>query len=107
MKVLVDDFAVLAVESCLMKKLEHILTPDVVMTLSDETVRDIAAESEESQAERRRLTEKLNSLEEGLKVLQVFARHRLAGLSSRCLNKYHANWIQQLVLTMRLSHGKK
>ena len=79
MKVLVDDFAVLATESCLQTTLEHVFPPEVVMRLPDDTVRDIAAESEESQAERRRLETKLDSLEGGLQVLQVLARHRTAG----------------------------
>ena len=85
MKVLVDNFAVLAIESCLLKMLEQIFSPETVMRLPDETVRDIAAESEDSQAERGRLEAKLTSLEGGLQILQILARHRIRGSLLTCV----------------------
>ena len=49
MKVLVDNVAVQAIEACLMTHLPEIISPASVMQMDDETVRRIAAESEEVQ----------------------------------------------------------
>lgn len=79
MKVLVDDFRCLSNRVLSSKDTRTDFPPEVVMRLSNETVRDIAAESEESQVERRRLEAKSDSLEGGLQVLQGLARRRTAG----------------------------
>ena len=49
MKVLVDNVAVQAIEACLMTPLPDIISPASVMQMEDETIRRIAAESEEIQ----------------------------------------------------------
>ena len=49
MKVLIDNVAVQAIEACLMTHLPDIISPASVMQMNDETIRRIAAESEESQ----------------------------------------------------------
>ena len=48
-KVLVDNVAVQAIEACLMTHLPDIISPTSVMQMNDETIRRIAAESEEIQ----------------------------------------------------------
>lgn len=80
MKVLVDNFSVLAVEQCMLNDLANILSPDVVMKLKDDSVRAIAAESEDSVLERQRTTETLNTLQDGLLILNRFSRPRSAGI---------------------------
>ena len=80
MKVLVDNFSVLAVENCMLSDLAHILSPDVVMKLNDDSVSAIAAESEDSMLERQRSTEKLKTLQEGLVTLNHLSRPRNAGI---------------------------
>jgi hypothetical protein len=79
MKTMVDDFSVLAVEKCLMKRLPDLLSPKTVMTLDDATVTQIAAESEESKIERSGATDKLKVLESALVVLRSLERHKLVG----------------------------
>ncbi|KAL8882038.1 MAG: hypothetical protein Q9192_007662, partial [Flavoplaca navasiana] len=74
MKVLVDNFSVLAVEKCLLRDLANILSPDIIIKLSDGEVNALAAESETSMLERRRATDDLTTLQEGLTVLNRFSR---------------------------------
>ena len=79
MKTLVDNFSVLAVENCVISDLANCLSPEKVMKLDDALVSNIASETEESQIERRRTTEKLRTLNEGMLTLNRFSRHKLAG----------------------------
>lgn len=55
------------------------LTPEVVSVLEPEEIENIAAESEESRAERSRATEKLAVLDQTLKVLHSLDRHKESG----------------------------
>jgi hypothetical protein len=79
MKTMVDNFSVLAVEKCLMKRLPDLLSPKTIMTLDDATVTLIAAESEESRFERSRAADKLKVLESALVVLRSLDRHKFMG----------------------------
>jgi hypothetical protein len=81
MKTLVDDFSVLAVEKCLLRRLPDLLSPNTVIALDDDTISHIAAETEESRLERSRATEKLGVLESTLVVLRSLDRHKPAGES--------------------------
>ena len=102
MKVLVDNFSVLAVEKCMLSNLGHILSPDIVMRLSDDLVSAIAAESESSMLERQRTTEKLKTLQEGLLTLNRFNRLRSAGTSAlSSLVKYLLTWLRECRRTKR------
>ncbi|EEP77740.1 predicted protein [Uncinocarpus reesii 1704] len=80
MKVLVDNFAVLAIERCVLAELPRIFTPEVALTLDDKALETIAAETEESKIERRRNLEKLERLRSGLQILTRLAFHRDPGL---------------------------
>ncbi len=90
MKVLVDNFSVLAVERCMLSDLADILSPDIIIKLSDKEVYDLAAESETSALERHRATEELKVLEEGLTELNRFSRLRGADTSIEFL--YLTHW---------------
>lgn len=79
MKTLVDDFSVLAVEKCLVKRLPDLLSPKTIAGLDDTTITNIAAETEESRLERSRATEKLKVLESTLLVLRSLDMHKPAG----------------------------
>lgn len=85
MKVLVDNFSVLAVEKCLLRNLADILSPDIIIKLSDDEVNALAAESETSMLERRRATDELATLQEGLTILNRFSQLRAAGKSTHIL----------------------
>lgn len=79
MKVVVDNFAILAIESCLLQKLSNMLSSNTMMNLDDRVVEEIAAEQPDSRIERSRALEKLKSLEAGLLTLQLYGRHKLGG----------------------------
>lgn len=79
LKVVVDNFAILGIEFCLLDKLSDMLSSDVVMSLDDKVVQEIAAEQPDSQIERARALTKLKSLEAGLQSLQRFGRQTLGG----------------------------
>ncbi len=79
MKVMVDNFGVLGIERCILDGLSDTFSPDTVMRLDDRLIRNIAAETEESQIERARTVKKLNSLEAGLQTLNRLSRNKAAG----------------------------
>jgi hypothetical protein len=82
MKTVVDNFSVLAVEKCLLKRLPDVLSPRTAGSLDDVTVSQIAAESEESRLERSRTTRKLDILKPALVVLCSLQRHKAVGKSA-------------------------
>ena len=77
---LVDSFSTMTIESGLMSKLPELFSAATVMSLDEDTVSEIAAESAGTQEERQALKDKLAVLEKGLKALQRFDRHS----SPRC-----------------------
>ena len=79
MKVVVDNFAILGIEFCLLEKLSDMFSSEVVMNLDDKVVEEIAAEQLDSQIERARALAKLQSLEAGLQTLRRLGRHKLGG----------------------------
>jgi hypothetical protein len=83
MKVMVDNFALLGIEYCLLDGLSDILSPDTVMRLDEKLTKEIATETEDSQTERARTLRKLGSLEAGLQTLNRFGRHKTVGRWSR------------------------
>ncbi|KIW71962.1 hypothetical protein PV04_00188 [Phialophora macrospora] len=75
----VDDFGNLAVEKCLLEPLAVIFRPQVVDTLPDGVVENIAAEDESSRLERGRLLHKRTKLQESLLQLHRLDRHNVTG----------------------------
>ena len=84
MKTLVDNFAVLGVEFCLLEGLKDAFTAGTVMRLEDDLVRTIAAENQESMTERTRTKEKLRVLEDGLHTLNRYRRYKHEGKENSC-----------------------
>ncbi|KMU91587.1 interferon-induced GTP-binding protein Mx2 [Coccidioides immitis H538.4] len=76
MKTVVDNFAVLAIEQCILKKLPLIFNPEVVTNLDDKTLEAIAAETTESKVERSHALEKLKFLSPALQNLKRLAFRR-------------------------------
>ncbi|KAI6374390.1 hypothetical protein MCOR25_003179 [Pyricularia grisea] len=74
LKRIVDDVSVLAIESCLLSKLEGLLSLDIICDLDDYMVRHIAGESDEVTMERARAAEKLHVLEAGAAELKALQR---------------------------------
>ena len=79
MKIMIDNFAALGIESCLLNGLSDTFSPDVVLGLDDSLIKNIAVETEESQSERARTVTKLKSLEAGLQTLKRFNRSKPSG----------------------------
>lgn len=79
MKVMLDNFAVLGIECCVLDRLFNTFSPHIVLELDDSLIRNIAAETEESQSERARTIKKLKSLEAGLQTLNRLNRSKPAG----------------------------
>lgn len=69
LKKVIDDISVLAVEECLIQQLPTLFMPDTVFNMDSDTVRETAAESDESASERERSTGRLYILETGLRNL--------------------------------------
>ncbi|KAF1993809.1 P-loop containing nucleoside triphosphate hydrolase protein [Amniculicola lignicola CBS 123094] len=78
--IFISNVAVLAVETCLVAKLDSIFSPTLVHLLSDEDLDFIAAESEEIQTERASLSLKLEDLKAGKKILDLQACNSGTGL---------------------------
>ncbi|KAG9254323.1 uncharacterized protein F5Z01DRAFT_622113 [Emericellopsis atlantica] len=67
----------LVIERCLVRKLTDIITVGHVGLLSAERLRELVAESQESQKQRRQLEEEIKALSEEIKVwVDALARHR-------------------------------
>ena len=79
MKVIVDNFAVIGIEHCLLDGLSETFSPDSVMKLDETVMRNIAAETEDSAIERAQAMKKLKSLEVALQTLNRHARQKLTG----------------------------
>ncbi|KAF1850557.1 dynamin family protein [Cucurbitaria berberidis CBS 394.84] len=78
LKKIIDDFSVLAVETCLVQKLPTLFCPADIIDIDDTTVSALASEDEESSAERAQCDEKLKILEDGLRALQSVQEYPLA-----------------------------
>ncbi|KAH6648581.1 P-loop containing nucleoside triphosphate hydrolase protein [Truncatella angustata] len=75
LKRVVDDFSDLAIEACLISKLPSMFSPDRVDSLSQDNIRRIASENEETTQERISLVEKQKVLSEGLTELKRLIRN--------------------------------
>ena len=78
-KFFVDDFAQHAVEQQLLAKLETILNPKKMLSLSEEMIEDIAGEREESKQERSDCINTLKALQSAATVLKKLDRGRSQG----------------------------
>ncbi|KAK7520952.1 dynamin family protein [Phyllosticta citriasiana] len=73
MKLVIDNIASLGIEQCLLRKLPDLFTPEKVASLDDETISSIAAEPNASKERRKRIKDKVQSLEQGLQALASVA----------------------------------
>lgn len=63
MKSIIDSFSIYAIEECLLRKLPNLFEPQIVFSLEDAVISQIAGESAESMAERQESNKKLKVLE--------------------------------------------
>jgi hypothetical protein len=83
LKKFIDDFSVLAVEACLVENLPNLFCPEKVLDIDDVMVAKLAAEDEESSAERGRCSEKLRVLEIGLRELKNVQEYSRVGFKGQ------------------------
>ncbi|KAK9785996.1 putative P-loop containing nucleoside triphosphate hydrolase protein [Seiridium cardinale] len=76
----------LAVENCLISDLHTILTPSVVIRMSEERLRELASESEDVQVERQALQHEVNILRSGLRKCQQSRPHERTVLPTAFMN---------------------
>lgn len=69
----IDNVAILAIENCLLRPLEHIFTGQTVLDLDDNKICKIAAEPSTTQRDRERLNEELEKLRKGRQALNAFS----------------------------------
>ena len=72
--VFISNVTILAIENCLITKLPSLLSPELVLSMDEEKLHRIAAESEQIRTERTALTHRLADLEAGKQILEVQAR---------------------------------
>ncbi|KAI9722079.1 MAG: hypothetical protein M1828_004893 [Chrysothrix sp. TS-e1954] len=82
LKMFIDNFAILAVEYCVLEKLADFFTPQTVLDLDDDTVEEIAGETSQTRVERTRALAKLESLDAGLQVLRRIQRQKPTKVSN-------------------------
>lgn len=75
----IENVINLAVENCLIDDIPRILTPTVVSQMTEETLRDLASESDDILSKRTFLQEQVRLLREGLKICQQHRHRGLAG----------------------------
>ncbi|OJD16084.1 hypothetical protein AJ78_03717 [Emergomyces pasteurianus Ep9510] len=80
MKNFIDNVAVQCVESKLVSKLEHILSPSQIMQMDASMIERIAAESTQSQDRRERVSRKLTILKAGAEVCKQFVSQTSMGM---------------------------
>ncbi|CAL3966112.1 unnamed protein product, partial [Diplocarpon coronariae] len=108
LKKLIDDVSILAIERCLIQNLPDLLSPDVIMDLTDEEVQRIAGESVESVAERGRAMHKLQVLETGMAELKRLKKQDPPILETQVCDLLLAcTKSSKLILHRRLPNGKK
>lgn len=71
--VFVDNIVVLAVENCLLRPLRKIFTSKMVTGMSDDQIKEIAAEPQETRDERLQMTIDLKLLRGGKRALSIFS----------------------------------
>ncbi|KAJ6052707.1 hypothetical protein N7499_003843 [Penicillium canescens] len=69
----IDNIAILAIENCLLRPLEHIFTGQSIIGMEDAQIRSIAAEPPNVELDRKRLNEELNKLNAGRQTLSAFS----------------------------------
>jgi hypothetical protein len=74
----VDDVSIIAVEKCFIDKLPSLLTPNRVLELHPDKIKNLVGESEETTIARTKVVEKLRTLERGLQDIKSFQGHRNA-----------------------------
>ena len=74
----VDDFSMLAIEQCLVRKLPRLFIPEMIHEMSEEEVSQLASETEDTTIQRNKCMERLAVLQAGIHDLRSLDKHRLS-----------------------------
>jgi hypothetical protein len=80
-KSLLSAFNYYPIQNAFLKNLPNIFSPEIVVGLTDDEVRDIAAESKDSAEERKELEMKLVALKDTQKTLHLMGQRKPIGMS--------------------------
>jgi hypothetical protein len=75
MKTMVDNVCTVAIEAILVSELQDIFSPSAVMQMDEEFISSISTESEDTNAERERLTRQCAALQSGLDICRTQLGH--------------------------------
>jgi len=75
----VDNVKLLAIENCLLNGIPNILTPEMVLDMSDDMVQRVATESPQVERTREDLRNQLDKLHKGLDICQKYRPRHSAG----------------------------
>ena len=81
LRTITENVINLAVESCLVGALQTILTPQAVNKMSDDELNELAGESEEVRATRKKLNQQVAVLKDGLAKCQRYRPRNMTGKS--------------------------
>ena len=81
LKLLVDGVAIHAVEACLLRDLENVMSPSSILEMGADTVSRIASEPQEHQQQRELLTRKLAVLNSGLETCKRYVGRNITSKS--------------------------
>jgi hypothetical protein len=85
----VDNIATLGIENCLLDPLQRILTSQVINNMQDDQVRELAEEPSYIREERDRLERELETLQAGLRILNLFNAQQPSFYSSPFFGTFH------------------
>lgn len=91
----------LAVENCLISDIPTILTPSIVIRMSEEQLKKLASESKEVQMKRDKLQQEVKILRAGLKECQRFRPAERTGASSALYRSSESQLLFGRWLTLR------
>lgn len=94
--IFIDNVAILAIENCLLRPLEHIFSNQVINSMDDEEIEKLAGESQEVKEERERLSRELKKLEAGMRTLSSFSADRSSLSRSSALGKDYESMIYKV-----------
>lgn len=101
MKSVIDNIATQAIEWCLIAYVGDLLSPSHVLQMDEKFVRQIAAESRQTQTLRERTHQKLAALQSGLEICQVHVTRKPSSASSLIASTLSFDVVELNIVSVR------